>query len=141
MSTISPKLAAFFADYEQVTQTPGSDRVSRLYAESFLFAGPDGARTLSRDELRKVAPKREGYFKTLGLTASRIVDLQEQALDERYSLVRAEWRMTFTSPDTDPRDVTLAATYLLSDTPDGPRIVLQIDHQDFVERVRELGLA
>ena len=141
MSTISPKLAAFFADYEQGTQTPGSDSVSRLYAESFLFAGPDGARTLSRDELRQVAPKREGYFKALGLSASRIVDLQEQALDERYALVRAEWRMTFARPDTDPRDVTLAATYLLHVTAAGPRIVVQIDHQDFARRVRELGLA
>ena len=134
MSAPRPVIADLFAAFEKCLATPGED-VTQLYADAFMFAGPDGAQALTREAFAQALPRRDGYFKSLGLVASRITSLDETILDDRYALVRTTWQMEFRRDDN-VGQVPLAASYLVDVAPDGPRILVQVDHQDFVERAQ-----
>ena len=125
MAVPRPLIADLFAAFEKCLSTPGDD-VTRFYADAFVFAGPDGARALNRD----------AFFRSLGLVGSRITGVDEMILDERYSLVRTTWAMTFRRDDDRMEEIPLAASYLVDTGSATPRFIAQLDHQDFVERVR-----
>jgi len=136
----SERVTAFFAQYE--SNISGSDpaAMAAQYGESFLFAGPQGAQAVRRSDLVKVLPTRQGFFKSAGLRSSRVVALEEASVDDRCVLVKAQWRMQFGSAAAPATDLDLFATYLLQQQPDGLRIVFQLDHDDMMKRVQELGL-
>ncbi len=127
--------ADFFADFERCLASPGDD-VTRFYADAFMFAGPDGARALTREAFAQALPRRDGFFKSLGLVASHITNIDEMILDERYALVQTTWSMKFCRDDGSVDQVPLATSYLVDVKADKPRIVVQLDHQNFVERAQ-----
>lgn len=135
MTVPRPLIADLFAAFEKALATPGDD-VTRFYADAFMFAGPDGVRALTRDAFAQALPRRDGFFKSLGLVASRITGVDETILDERYSLVRTTWAMEFRRDEGGVDQVPLAASYLVDTGAESPRIVVQLDHQDFVERAQ-----
>jgi ketosteroid isomerase-like protein len=136
----SERVKAFFDQYE--SNIGGSDpaAIAAQYGESFVFAGPQGAQAVRRDDFVKVLPKRQGLFKSFGLRSSRVVALEEASFDDRCVLVKALWRMQFGSATAPVSALDLFATYLLQQQPDGLRIVFQLDHDDLMKRVQELGL-
>jgi ketosteroid isomerase-like protein len=136
----SERVKAFFDQYE--SNIAGSDpaAIAAQYGESFVFAGPQGAQAVRRDDFVKVLPKRQGFFKSVGLRSSTVVALEEASLDDRCVLVKAQWRMQFGSASGPVSDLDLFATYLLQQQPAGLRIVFQLDHDDLTKRVQELGL-
>jgi ketosteroid isomerase-like protein len=136
----SERVKAFFDQFE--SNIGGSDPVAiaAQYGESFVFAGPQGAQAVRRDDFVKVLPKRQGFFKSVGLRSSRVVALEEASFDDRCVLVKAQWRMQFGSAAAPVSDLDLFATYLLQQQSDGLRIVFQLDHDDLTKRVQELGL-
>ena len=140
MQRASERVKAFFDQYE--SNIGGSDpaAIATQYGESFVFAGPQGAQALKRDDFVKVLPKRQGFFKSVGLRSSRVVALEEASFDDRCVLVKAQWRMQFGSAPAPVSELDLCATYLLQQQPDGLRIVFQLDHDDLTKRVQELGL-
>ncbi len=135
MAVPRPLIADLFAAFEKCLSTPGDD-VTRFYADAFVFAGPDGARALNRDAFARALPGRDAFFRSLGLVGSRITGVDEMILDERYSLVRTTWAMTFRRDDDRMEEIPLAASYLVDTGSATPRFIAQLDHQDFVERVR-----
>ena len=140
MQHASERVKAFFEQYE--SNIDGSDpaAIAAQYGESFVFAGPQGARAVRRDDFVNVLPKRQGFFKSVGLRSSRVVALEEASFDDRCMLVKAQWRMQFGSATAPVSALDLFATYLLQRQPDGLRIVFQLDHDDLTKRVQELGL-
>jgi ketosteroid isomerase-like protein len=140
MQRASERVKAFFDQYE--SNIGGSDpaAIATQYGESFVFAGPQGAQAVKRDDFVKVLPKRQGFFKSVGLRSSRVVALEEASVDDRCVLVKAQWRMQFGSAPAPVSEPDLCATYLLQQQPDGLRIVFQLDHDDLTKRVQELGL-
>jgi ketosteroid isomerase-like protein len=140
MQRASERVKAFFDQYE--SNIGGSDpaAIATQYGESFVFAGPQGAQAVKRDDFVKVLPKRQGFFKSVGLRSSRVVALEEASVDDRCVLVKAQWRMQFGSAPAPVSELDLCATYLLQQQPDGLRIVFQLDHDDLTKRVQELGL-
>jgi ketosteroid isomerase-like protein len=136
----SERVKAFFDRYE--SNIGGSDpaAIAAQYGESFVFAGPQGAQAVRRDDFVKVLPKRQGFFKSVGLRSSRVVALEETSFDDRCVLVKAQWRMQFGSAAAPVSDLDVFATYLLQQQSDGLRIVFQLDHDDLSKRVQELGL-
>jgi len=140
MQRASERVKAFFDQYE--SNIGGSDpaAIATQYGESFVFAGPQGAQAVKRDDFVKVLPKRQGFFKSVGLRSSRVVALEEASFDDRCVLVKAQWRMQFGSAPAPVSELDLCATYLLQQQPDGLRIVFQLDHDDLTKRVQELGL-
>ena len=140
MQRASERVKAFFDQYE--SNIGGSDpaAIAAQYGESFVFAGPQGVQAVRRDDFVKVLPKRQGFFKSVGLRSSRVVALEEASFDDRCVLVKAQWRMQFGSAPAPVSELDLCATYLLQQQPDGLRIVFQLDHDDLTKRVQELGL-
>jgi ketosteroid isomerase-like protein len=136
----SERVEAFFKQYESNIGESDPAAIVAQYGESFVFAGPQGAQAVKRDDFIKVLPKRQGFFKAVGLQSSRVVALEEARVDDRCVLVRAQWRLQFGSATAPVSVVDLFATYLLQQQPDGLRIVFQLDHDDLTKRVQELGL-
>lgn len=135
MAVPRPLIADLFVAFEKCLSTPGGD-VARFYADAFVFAGPDGARALSRDAFAKALPGRDAFFRSVGLIGSRITGVDETILDERYGLVRTTWVMAFRREDDQVEEIPLDASYLVDTGSGTPRFIVQLDHQDFVERVR-----
>lgn len=135
MSIPRPVIATLFAEFETCLATPGDD-VTRFYADDFMFAGPDGAQAVTRVAFAQALPRRDGFFKSLGLVASRITSVDETILDARYTLVRTTWAMEFRRDTGNVDQVPLSASYLVDVSSENPRIVVQLDHQDFVARAQ-----
>lgn len=140
MQRASERVKTFFDQYE--LNIAGSDPVvlAAQYGDSFVFAGPQGTQAVKRDDFVKVLPKRQGFFKAVGLRLSTIVALEEASLDDCCVLVKAQWRLRFEPTAMPATDVDVSALYLLQQDPNGLRIVFQRDYDDLTKRVQELGL-
>jgi len=114
--------------------------IAAQYGESFVFSGPQGTHAVKRDDFVKVLPKRQGFFKSVGLRSSTLVTLEETSVDDCCVLVKAQWRLKFEPVSKPACDLDVSATYLLQQDPAGLRIVFQRDYDDLTRRVQELGL-
>lgn len=140
MQRASERVKAFFDQYESNVRGSDPAAIAAQYGESFVFAGPQGAQAVRRDDFVKVLPKRQAFVKSAGLRSSKVIALEEASVDERCVLVKAQWRMQFASAAAPVSDLDVFATYLLQQQADGLRIVFQLDHDDLTKRVQELGL-
>lgn len=140
MNQVSNIVRKFFADYERGSNAPEPELVAAQYSDAFLFAGPQGGQAIKKDDFLKALPKRAAFFKTVGLTASKIQSLEETRLDDNYLLVKVSWEMRFEKDRQPPIVAEISATYILYQREDLLRIVFQLDHQDLVKRVQDLGL-
>jgi ketosteroid isomerase-like protein len=140
MKPVSHSVTKFFEDYERNRETSDPEAIGQQYAETFMFAGPQGVQIVKKDDFLKALPQRQGFFKAVGLTLSKIKTLEETRLDEHYLLVRADWVMQFDKNAGQLITEEISATYVLSQQEDRLKIVLQLDHQDLVKRVQTLGL-
>jgi ketosteroid isomerase-like protein len=136
----SERVQAFFDQYE--SNIGGSDpaAIAAQYGDSFVFAGPQGAQAVRRDDFVKVLPKRQAFVTSAGLQSTSLVALEEASVDDRCVLVKAQWRLQFGSATAPVSALDVSSTYLLQQQPDGLRIVFQLDHDDLMKRVEELGL-
>lgn len=140
MKQVSDRVRKFFEDYETGGSALDLELLAAQYGDPFMFAGPQGVQAVKKEDFLKALPKRQGFFKTIGLTASKIQSLEETRLDENYVMVKAHWQMRF---EKDPEQVIvdeISATYILYQQEDLLRIVFQLDHQDLMKRGQALGL-
>jgi hypothetical protein len=139
MQQVSNMVKAFFEDYEKGSNTPSPELIASQYSDSFMFASPQGAQAVRKEDFLKALPKRDAFFKAVGLTSSKIQSLEETRLDDSYVLVKAYWEMQFEKGPERPVVAEIAATYLLYQQGPVLRIVLQLDHQDLMKKVQEFG--
>ena len=85
-------------------------------------------------------PKRRGFFSTVGLRKTEVASLEETKLDDNYRMVKVGWLMHYEQAAKEPIADENSATYILFSGGHSLQIVMQIDHQDLMKRVRELGL-
>lgn len=137
---MSQTVDEFFQQYVQSTQSSDPKLISALYAETFMFAGPLGTQAVNRDAFAVALPKRQEYFKRMGLTRTTLESVEETSLDEFYTMVRAHWAMWFERDPQNPVQEPAAATYILHRQGGSLAIVLQLDHVDWTKHARELGL-
>ena len=140
MAQASDEVVEFFDAYSRAVDSHDLAFFETAYGDTFMFAGPAGAQAVTRNDFLRALPKREAFFKAVGLTASTIVTLAETPLDDTYVMVKALWAMRFESDPEHPVVDENPATYLLRRHGGGLQIVLQLDHQDLAQRARELGL-
>jgi ketosteroid isomerase-like protein len=140
MNQVSDIVRKFFEDYERGSNAPDPELIASQYSDSFMFASPQGGQAVKKDDFLKALPKREGFFKTVGLTSSKIQSLEETRLDDNYVLVKVHWKMRFEKDREQPIVAEISATYILYQREDSLRIVFQLDHQDLMKRVQDLGL-
>ena len=131
----------FFEDYEKSLESKDPEFIAARYADSFMFAGPQGSQAVKKEDFLKVLPKRQSLFQSIGLTSSTIRSLEESRLDDHYLLVKVNWDLRFENEGKQPIVAETRATYILRQEEASLRIVFQLDHQDLLKRVQELGLS
>ena len=140
MNQVSDIVRKFFEDYERSSNAPDPELIASQYSDSFMFAGLQGVQAIKKDDFLKALPKRAVFFKTVGLTASKIQSLEETRLDDNYVLVKVSWSMRFEKDREQSTIAEISATYILYQQKDVLWIVFQLDHQDLMKRVQDLGL-
>jgi hypothetical protein len=115
-------------------------KIAAFYADVFMFGEPQGVQCVKKEHFVRVLPKRKEFFRSVGLVSSKIESLDASNLDSKYVLVKAVWKMRFESRTGFPIDSENSTTYILAGTDDSFQIVVQLDHQDLMKNVQELGL-
>ncbi|HEX9270853.1 MAG TPA: hypothetical protein VGA01_01425 [Candidatus Binatia bacterium] len=144
MKQASDIVRKFFEGYERSINASSSEEgpelIASRYSDLFMFAGPQGAQAVKKEDFLKAIPKRQWFFKTVGLTSSTIRSLEETRLDDNYVMVKAYWNMRFEKEAEQPIVAETSATYILCQEESSLRIVFQLDHQDLMKTAQDLGL-
>jgi hypothetical protein len=85
------KVRKFFARYEKANAEFDVTEIASLYADVFLFGGSQGFQSIKKDEFVKVLPRRKDFFRSLGLTSSKVERIEASELDSNYMLAKVFW--------------------------------------------------
>ena len=66
--------------------------------------------------------------------------MKETPLDDRYTMAKVHWQMTFEKRPGQSLDLTFFLTYFLFDAGSGPKVVSWISHDDEHTVMHEAGL-
>ena len=127
----------FFRLYEQAIRDSDVDLVSKLYADTFMFAGPQGVQAVKKEDFLKVLPRRKEFMKSAGLLSSQLESVEATRLCSKYTLAKTVWRMSVRANDGGEVVTTNSATYILSAVEESFEIVFQVDHQDLAKALEE----
>jgi hypothetical protein len=136
MSTMTAE--NFFRLYEQANNDFDVELISKLYANTFMFAGPQGVQAVKKEDFVKLLPRRKEFMKTAGLSSSRIDSVEAIPLDSRYMLVKTAWTMRVRAENGGDIRGKISASYILSTIGDSFEIVFQVDHQDLMKTIQDL---
>jgi hypothetical protein len=128
-------IETFFRDFEKYTNQNDADRLTSLYADTFMTADPSGARFVQATDLRAFIPKRKQLFATLGYRSTTLVSVHQTKLDDRYVLVRTEWVLHF-----DRDQIALPSTYIVQVSGEVLKIVFYLNHENIMTVLRDRGL-
>lgn len=128
----------FFLQYERANSSSDVSAIGPLYADTFMFGGPNGVQAVNKEDFLKVVPKRKAYFSSMGLSGTQLESIEANSLDSKYLLAKVTWKMKLQKP-SGSRTLNTFATYILvRGNEDALLIVFQIDHQDLASVVKEL---
>ncbi|HXG44977.1 MAG TPA: nuclear transport factor 2 family protein [Gemmatimonadales bacterium] len=127
-----------FAEYEELFDALDVTGQARLFADSFMSAGPHGAIAQTKAEFLKMAEQAAAFYKSVGQTSAKILSIEEIPISDEYSLVRVRWAATFQKPGT--KTVEFDVSYVVQRVGGEPKIILFITHQDERQAMNELGL-
>lgn len=120
----------FFARYDKANNSSNFSAFDDLYADRFMFGGPDGVHVFEREGFIKIIPKMKAQFSSMGLFESQAQTVEAHPLDSKYLLAKVRWRMGVRS-SSGSKYVDAFATFVLARGPaDALSIVFQIDHQN-----------
>lgn len=136
MSTITAE--DFFRLYEKTNSDFDVELISKLYADTFMFASPQGVQAVKKEDFVKVLPRRKEFMKAAGLLSSRVASLEATKLDSKYMLVKTVWSLRIQAANGGDVAGTTSATYILSTIGDSLEIVFQVDHQDLTKTIQDL---
>src|SRR6476620_10046646 len=140
MNTSSPPIKEFFDQYARSRTTYDIDLIAAQYPETFMTAGPNGARVVQQSGVVAGFPKGQAFLTSLGHESTEVVSLEETRLDDRYWLVRALFVWRFHQPSRPSREATVASTFILYTGEDATRIVFQHEHEEFQQVLRASGV-
>jgi ketosteroid isomerase-like protein len=113
MEVATPVVQEFFDQYARSRSARDIDRIASQYADSCMFAGPDGARVTERQAVLAGFPKALELLKTVGHASTRLASLNETRVDEHYVMVRAQFVWRFEKAAAPPIDVKVDSTFIL----------------------------
>lgn len=132
------EVAAFFREYEAANAGSDVARIGRLYADSFMFAGPKGVQSVRKEDFLRVIPKMKAYFASLGVRETRLNSVKATAINSRYVLANVSWRILMSNGRANRDFVDATASYVLDGQGiDGMAIIFQIDDQELAATVKE----
>lgn len=140
MHTVSHIVREFFERYVRSRNTMEAGLIDEQYPDAFMFAGPGGARIAEKQVVMAGLTKGHQLFKALGHRSTTLASLNEMMLDERYTLVRAQFVWHFEKPSEQPIDVEVDSTFILFIKDGVAKIVFQHEHEDFQQALRARGV-
>jgi hypothetical protein len=140
MNATTPVVQAFFDEYARSRTAMDVDLIASQYSDSFMMAGPTGARAVEKSAILAAFTSGQAFLKASGHTSTRVRSLEESRLDQQYTLVRAQFVWRFEKATTQPIDVTVSSTFVLYSGSGAPRIVFQHEHEDFQQALRARGV-
>jgi hypothetical protein len=143
MTSPSTPIARFLETFQHASSTPGAS--AALFADTFLAAGPDGAKAVPAAAFGPVLEKRKQMFEQAGSRSTELISLEEIPLDARYAFARTRWRMTFvrdreaeTGNPSNGQSLTVDSTFLID--LEAQRILVYLAHQDILAILRQRGI-
>ena len=141
MAPCSEAIREFFRQYERGRNTFDTDLIASQYAESFLYAGPDGVRTAAKADVRGGFAKGAEWLRSLGHRSTTLTSLDESSIDEHYAVVRATFIWHFEQISGRSIDVAVDSTFIVYSRGGSPAIVFQHEHEDFLRSLCKRGVA
>jgi len=136
---MNQRVTEFFLQYERANSLFDVSEIGGLYADTFMFGGPNGVQAVKKEDFLKVVPKRKSQFSSMGLSETQLQSVEVSPLDSKYLLAKVRWRMKLQNSSDSSRHLDISATYiLLRESEDALSIVFQIDHQDLGTVLKEL---
>lgn len=131
----------FFARYEKGANSFDPDLMSSLYTAEFMAGDPNGVSCGRNDQaLRDAFVQRKEFFRQIGFKRAKILHVEATPLDDKYTMAKVHWHMTFEKQPGHPLDFKFFITYFLYDPGDGPKAAFWISHDDERRVMREAGL-
>ena len=131
------RVKEFFLQYERANSSSDVAEIGELYADTFMFGGPNGVQTVKKEDFLKVVPKMKTHFSSMGLSETQLQTVEAKPLDSNYLLAKVAWRMKLQSLSGSKHVNTFATYILVRGSGDALSIILQIDHQDLASVIKE----
>ena len=132
------RVTEFFLRYERANFSSDVSGIGGLYADTFMFGGPDGVQAVKKEDFLKVVPKMKAYFSSMGLSETQLQAVEAEPLDSKYLLAKVGWRMKLQTSSRSKHFDTFATYVLARGNEDALSIVFQIDHQNLANVIKEL---
>jgi hypothetical protein len=130
----------FFQTFELNRHAGNIPAMVEQYASVFLVAGPQGAQCVRGEDFALALPKRKQIFDSLGCQFTDLVSLEETPLNDRFVLVRTQWKMTFSRNPGNEQSFSVDSIFILDTTEDGFKIVFYLPLQDIFKLLKERGI-
>jgi hypothetical protein len=140
VDNITPLVASFFDQYARSRSAFDLTLIASQYSDSFMVAGPAGARVVEKSAVLASFPKGQEFLRTVGHESTRVESLAETRLDEHYVLARVQFVWRFARPPASPIDVPVDSTFILFVDQGALRIVFQQEREDFQHALRARGV-
>jgi hypothetical protein len=135
------KIQEFFARYEEGANTFDPELMSSLYMAEFMAGDPNGVSCGRNDESLKASfVKRKAFFEQIGFKRAKVLSVDATPLDDKYTMAKTHWQMTFEKEPGDALDFKFFITYFIFDSGSGPKAAFWISHEDEQKVMRDAGL-
>jgi len=131
------RVKEFFLQYERANYSSDIPAIGGLYADTFMFGGPNGVQAVKKEDFLKIVPKMKAHFSSMGISETKLQTVEAKPLDSKYLLAKVAWRMNLSNSVRSKHVDTFATYVLVRGQGDTLAIVFQIDHQDLASVIKE----
>jgi hypothetical protein len=135
---LDPAVRKLFAKYKKAFAALDMRTNAEMFADTFISAGPRGAIAQSKAGFLKMGDQAAAYYRNVGQTSAKILEIGETPISNEYSWVKVHWGVTFKKKGD--MVIEFDVTYFVMKTGPEPKIIMFIAHQDEQKAMEELGL-
>jgi len=140
MNCSSSPMERFFQPLQGDSSTSNVPTLVQHFADVFLAAGPQGAKSVSRNDFAHGLTKRKQLFESLGCQSTALVSVQETQLDARYVMARTQWQMTFARRERGPLNIFVDSVFIVDAGTDDFKIIFYLANQDIMLVLKDHGI-
>jgi len=133
-------IGQFLSTFEANANSGDMAASAAQFADNFIAAGPDGAKTVHASDFPKALEMRKKFFDKAGCKSSKLISQKQTGIGDRYVLVDTRWQMDFEPEGKPAASIETGSAILLDIGGAEPKILLYAAHQDIFKRMRELDL-
>jgi hypothetical protein len=139
MQSPSPALAHFFEAFERSSDSGDVPAIIPQFADTFMAAGPQGALCVRAADFAVALPRRKQFFDSLGCQSTTLVSLEENRLNDRYTMAKTQWRMSFAQNGVF-KEALASSIFILEASGEDFKIVFYLANQDHMSMLRAHGI-